>query len=137
MFRHSTKQNVRSQENLRKSASTALDRHRQLLCNTVYENTYSTTLPEPSKEMINNIVVSLTGCNSKVCGKTRRLYTVAKFNHAGKSMLRMFFIQPEVSSATAITSLAYLSILNGARSEVMDELNNPSPGRISASKEKC
>ncbi|CBY01408.1 predicted protein [Plenodomus lingam JN3] len=82
MFRHSTKQNVRSQENLRKSASTALDRHRQLLCNTVYENTYSTTLPEPSKEMINNIVVSLTGCNSKVCGKTRRLYTVAKFNHA-------------------------------------------------------
>lgn len=137
MFRHSTKQNVRSQENLRKSASTALDRHRQLLCDTVYENTYSTTLPEPSKEMINNIVVSLTGCNSEVCGKTRRLYTVAKFDHAGKSMLRMFFIQPEVSSATAITSSAYSSILNCARSEVIDELNNPSPGRISASKEKC
>lgn len=137
MFRHSTKQNVRSQDHLRKSASAALDRDRQLLCDSVYENTYSTALPESSKNMLNNIVVPLTGCSSEVDGERRRLYTLAKFNHADKFMLRMCFIQPEVSSATAIVSSAYSDILNRARSQAINELNNPSPGRIAVSKEKC
>lgn len=137
MFRHSTKQNVRSQEYLRKTASAALDKDRQLLCESIYENTYNVRLPQSSIAMLNNIVMPLTGCNSAVGGDTRVIYTLSKFMYEGEFMLRMCFIQPEISSATAVMSSAHSENLNRARSQVICELNNPSPGRIAVSREKC
>ena len=137
MFRHTTKQKVRSQEHLRKSASSALEKNRQLLCDSVYKNTYDVPLPKPSIEMLNNIVIPLTGCCSEVQGDTRRIYTVALFDHSKEFRLRLCFMQPEVSSSTAIASSSCSSALNKARSDVSSRLNNPSPGRIVVSKEKC
>jgi len=137
MFRHTTKQNVRSQERLRRNAVAALDRDRQILCGSVYENTYSSPLPEASKSMLNNVVMPLTGCNSEVSGERRLIYTVAKFDHSGRFRLRVSFIQPEVSSATAAVGSAYSEHLNRARSQATRELNNPAPGRIAVSREKC
>jgi hypothetical protein len=137
MFRHTTKQKVRSQEYLRRGAASALEKSRQVLCSTVYENTYGVPLPPASVGMLNNIVIPLTGCNSEVQGDTRRLYTTATFDHAAEFRLRLCFIQPEVSSSTAVASSARSGALNEARSQVVHELNNPSPGRIAVSKEKC
>jgi hypothetical protein len=137
MFRHTTKQSSRSQEKLRKGATAALDKDRQILCESVYDNTYCAPLPGTSIDMLNNIVMPLTGCQSEVGGKTRLLYTVAKFDGEEGCGLRVSFIQPEVSSATAVTSPTYSTILNGARSGLMERLNNAAPGRISVSKEKC
>jgi hypothetical protein len=137
MFRHTTKQKVRSQDHLKKSATNALEKGRQLLCDTVYKNTYDISLPPSSIKMLNNIVVPLTGCNSEVQGDTRLIYTVATFNHTEDFRLRLCFIQPEVSSSTASVSSAYSEVLNRARLEIISELNNPSPGRVTVSKEKC
>lgn len=137
MFRHTTKQNVRSQNRLRKNAADALERDRQILYNTVYNNTYYTQLPEKSKRMLDNVVVPLIGCNSEVGGEARLIYTLALFDHSKRLRVRACFIQPEVSSATATMSSLYSGLVNSSRSEVTAELNNPSPGRISASKGKC
>ena len=136
MFRHTTEQNVRSQERLRKGAA-ALERDWQILCDSVYDNTYSTPLPETSKKMLDNIVVPLTGCNSEFQGDTRLIYTVALFDHAQELRVRVCFIQPEVSSSTATMSSLHSSSLNTARSDIVSELNNLSPGRICTSKGKC
>jgi hypothetical protein len=137
MFRHSTKQKVRSQDHLRKSATAALDRDRQILCSSVYDNTYGVPLPEPSKSMLNNVVIPLTGCNSEVDGARRRMYTIGKFSCNERMTLRMSFIQPEISSATAVASSAHSDAFNRSRSRVTPLLNNASPGRITVSKEKC
>lgn len=137
MFRHSTKQNVRTQDHLRKVASKALDKDRQILCDSVYTNTYDTTLPEPSVSMLDNVVVPLTGCSSSTSRDTRLIHTIALFDYQGMSRVRMCFLQPEVSSATAVTSSSYAGVMNNSRASVAKELNNPSLGTITASKEKC
>ena len=137
MFRHTTKQNVRSQERLRKNAAATLEKDRQILCDSVYENTYSIPLPVASRRMLDNIVAPLTGCNSEVQGDTRLMYTLAPFDYGNESKVRMCIIQPEVSSFTATTKSSYASPLNTARSKVIARLSNPSPGRISVSKGKC
>jgi hypothetical protein len=79
----------------------------------------------------------LTGCHSETGTERRLIYTVAKFDETGGSRLRVSFIQPEVSSATAVTSPLHSELLNKARSRITGKLNNPSPGRIAVSKEKC
>lgn len=137
MFRHSTKQNVRSQEWLRKRAVKALDNDRQVLCDSIYDNTYATDLPATSVDILNNVVVPLTGCNSFACKERRKIFSVFVLEYEQAARVRLSFIQPEVSSATANTSSAFSSLLNNARSRLVSKLNNPSPGRISTSSEKC
>lgn len=137
MFRHSTKQTVRSQDWLRKRAVKALDGDRQILCESIYDNTYCTDLPESSVSILNNIISPLTGCSSLACKEKRKVFTMLVLEYQDLTRVRISFIQPEVSSATANTSSGYSSVLNNARSGLLLRLNNPSPGRISVSTEKC
>jgi len=137
MFRHSTKQSVRSQEWLRKRATKALDSGRQILCDSIYTNTYDAELPDTSVEILNNIVAPLTGCNSFACKETRKVFTMMLLEYADFARLRILFIQPEVSSATANTSSTFSGTLNSSRSKLLESPNNPSPGRIATSTEKC
>jgi len=137
MFRHSTKQNVRSQDSLRKAATQSLNKDRQILCGSIYDNTYGVELPSTSIEMLNNIVLPLTGCDSMVGGKKRNIHTMAMFESKGKSRLRLCFIQPEVSSATAVCSSSYSTNMSLARTNMVEMHNNPAPGAITVSKAKC
>ena len=91
IFRHSTKQNIRSQKRLRKSAATVLGRNRQILCDRAHDNTYATYIPEASKRMLDNTVIPLTGSNSEVQGDTVS-YTLALFDHAREFRARMLLL---------------------------------------------
>lgn len=137
MFRHTTKQTARSQEKLKSNASIALEKDRQLLCRSVYHNTYHCNLPPASIDMLNNVVMSLTACGSEVDGTSRKVHTLAKFVSPGVSATRVCFLQPEVSSATAVSRSALASVINKARDRAVGTFNNPSPGRVTVSKEKC
>lgn len=136
-FRHTTKQNVRSQEWLRSRAVRALDDDRQILCASVYTNTYGVDLPSTSIAILDNIVSPLTGHVSQPTRDRRSVFTVCAGEYEGCMRFRLCFIQPEVSSATAQTSSMYSHIFARARAEVMKELNNPAPGGIQVSTEKC
>lgn len=136
-FRHTTKQSVRSQEWLRSRAVKALDNDRQILCSSVYTNTYGIDLPDTSIEILNNIVSPLTGHASHPSSDRRSVYTICAGEYDRYMRFRLCFIQPEVSSATAQTSSMYSHIFTRARAEVTKELNNPAPGGIQVSTEKC
>lgn len=88
-------------------------------------------------EMLSYIVVPLTGCRAGPCDTRRPVFTVVKMRYDDKASLRMCFLQPEISSATAHTSSSNSSVLSAARSRVVKKLHNPSPGGITASSEKC
>lgn len=137
MFRHSTKQNVKSQQSLKRQATRALNNDRQILCSSVYSNTYEMKLPDTSVEILNNIVAPLTGCNSEPSKHTRKVFTVTVLEYGDNKRVRICFVQPEVSSATASTSSSFSSVLNNARAKLLRIPNNPSPGRIATSTEKC
>lgn len=137
MFRHTTKQTTKSQQRLRYDASAALDKGRQILCDSIYDNTYARHLPGSSVKMLNNIIIPLTGCNAEVSAESRRIYTISKFLYRQSFSLRMCFIQPEVSSATAVSSSSNWQSFNKARSLEVSAPNNPSPGKITVSREKC
>lgn len=136
-FRHTTKQNVRSQDWLRSRAVKALDDDRQLLCSSVYTNTYGAELPSTSVDILDNVVSPLTGHASRPTVDRRSVFTVCVGEYEGYMRFRLCFIQPEVSSATAQTSSVHSHIFARARSEVSKELNNPAPGGIQVSTEKC
>lgn len=137
MFRHSTKQSVKSQQFLRRQATRALSNDRQVLCESVYINTYDMELPSTSVEILKNIVAPLTGCNSEPSKDTRKMFTMTALEYYGGKRVRICFVQPEVSSATASTRSSFSSTLNDARARLLQTHNNPSPGRISTSAEKC
>lgn len=137
MFRYSTKQNVRSQELLRKQATKALNDTRQVLCDSVYTNTYDMKLPNTSKEILDNIVLPLTGCQSRASEESRKVFTVMVLEYKESKRVRMCFVQPEVSSATGNAPSSLCSVLNEAKSRLMKMPNSPTPARIAASAEKC
>lgn len=136
-FRHTTKQSARSQEWLRARADKALTKDRQLLCTSVYLNTYGINLPSPSVQILDYIISPLTGNASRTDSDRRPLFTVCIGEYQNATRFRLCFLQPEVASATAQTKSAYIHILNSSRSELMSELHNPSPGGIQKSSEKC
>jgi hypothetical protein len=137
MFRHSTKQNVRSQELLKKQATRALNDTRQILCDSVYSNTYGVNLPSTSADMLDNIVSSMTGCNSRASVESRKVFTIAALEYTNVKRIRICFVQPEVSSATGNTGYSFSSALNDSRSVLLNRYNNPTPGRIATSSKKC
>lgn len=137
MFRHTTKQDVRSQEWLRKRATKALEGDRQILCDSVYDNTYARPLPHTSVDILNNMIVPLTGCESMASVEARAVFTVVVFEYPGSMRLRITFVQPEISTATCNAKSVHGSSMNYARSRILNSYNNPSPGRIAMSREKC
>lgn len=137
MFRHTTKQQVRSQDWLRNKAVRALDSDRQILCSSVYSNTYDTALPDTSVDILNNIVSPLTGHEAVPTPNRRSVFTVCAGEYENAIRFRLCFLQPEVSSATAQSSSRYAQVFVRARNEVTRELNNPAPGGINVSSEKC
>ena len=137
MFRHSTKQNARSQELLKKQATKALRENRQVLCNSVYDNTYGIDLPDTSVDILNNIVAPLTGCNSEPSKGSRKVFTMTVLEYKDNRRVRVCFLQPEVSSAIANAPSSMSPAFNSSRARLLQMPNNPSPARISTSSRKC
>ena len=137
MFRHSTKQSVKSQEVLRNQATRALNNTSQILCSSVYTNTYDTNLPSTSTDMLDNIIYPMTGCNSRASTETRKVFTVAILEYEQRRRVRICFVQPEVSSATGNTPRSASSMLSDAKARLVKAYNNPTPGRIAVSSKKC
>ncbi len=48
----------------------------KIMCKDIYENTYGLPLPESSKEMLRNIVLSLTTCEAEPSTSQRSVFTV-------------------------------------------------------------
>lgn len=136
-FRHTTKQTSRTQEWLSKKASEALDKGRQILCDSIYDNTYGIKLPSPSMDMLQNIVQPLTLNNSSPWEGSRAIHTVFRMRYGREAVVRMCFLQPEVSSSTATTLSTYADALGTARSRLVSMNNNPSPCGIRSSTAKC
>lgn len=136
MFRHTTKQTVRSQDSLRQKANKALDKDKQILCDSVYSQTYDTPLPRASVEMLDNIIGPLTGFHSQTDPESRKIYVLCSLSYSEKR-IRVCFIQPEISTATAGTRYANEAALSASRRSMSLWVNNPVPARITTSKEKC
>lgn len=136
-FRHTTKQYARSQDVLRSRAVRALDEDRQILCKSVYMNTYGVDLPPTSVDILSNIVSPLTGHAAEPTVDRRSIFTVCAGEYSNGLRFRVCFLQPEVSSATAQSSSMYASSFVHARADATKALNNPAPGGIHVSAEKC
>ena len=136
-FRRTTKPTSRSQGWLSKTAAKALDADRQIPCDSIYDNTYGVELPEPSVEMLRNVIQPLSFNSSFPCPKTRAIHTVFRLLYHNELVVRMCFLQPEVSTSTATTSSIHSVALSSPRSAMMEMKNNPSPCGIRSSSTKC
>lgn len=149
MFRHTTKQSVRSQTYLEEKALKSFDSQRQIFCDSVYDTTYGLPLPQGSLEILSNIVTPLTGCECNPSADARLVFTVLREvyrcssfninnkNYDGVFALRVCFVQPEVSSATCHTDVSYVDHLNVARTQFESMPNNPSVPYLKKSTSKC
>lgn len=136
-YRHSTKQSLKGQDFLRSKASASLLNDRQVLCDSIYDQTYGLDLPPSSIAMLDNVVVAMTGCNASVTKSRRNIYTMERFVYGEELTVRVMFLQPEVSSATAHTKSEHLSRLYESRNRFQKTVSNPSLGMLSVSSEKC
>lgn len=91
MFRHSTKQQSHSAELRRSRALRAAQNNRQILCDSVYANTYEVELPEQSVRILENIICPLTGGASTPCASRRKLHTVVVGDYCDNTRFRMCF----------------------------------------------
>lgn len=121
---------------MKADATRALDNSKQIPCPSVYLHTYGVILPTTSVQILDCIVPPLTNgvsCPSRV---SRRVHTVASFDYDEMSV-RMCFVQPEISCATATCPSSLGDSMFRAREIVMRSLSNPSPGGLQISGSKC
>lgn len=137
MFRHTTKQIGRSQEALKKAATRSLNSALTETNEDVHQQTYALPLCDSSVAILNSIVLPLTGNESYVDRGHRMLHTMFVWDHPDNRRIRLMFIQPELCTAMANTSVANLRVLSNARERLSKWPNNPEQGGITASTSKC
>lgn len=137
MFRNTTKQIEHSQADLKKNALKALSSSNQIHNDDIHTQTYDRPLPNCSVSMLNNIVVPLTAGTTDVEPSSRLLYTAFILRYNDGSRLRMFFLQPEISSATCNLQPSTQRAIVSARSRLVASNNRPAGGRIVVTSNVC
>lgn len=130
MFRSTTKHEVRSQSYLLKHSTQALSCTNNILCEDIYTTTYGKALPPRSRELLDNVILGLTGNMSRSCSYRRTVHTLCKFKWEEDTIIRVVFIQPELVTSTAHVHQVYHSDLVQARQELSMTENLPSQGNL-------
>lgn len=136
-FRHTTKQQVRTQESLRRAANKALDSSTGVENEDIYAQTFDRDLPPSSLNILDNVILPLTGNNCNCTKDRRQFFTIGVWQSDSSSRLRLVFIQPELSTAMANTKSEHSSPLSTARAQILKWHNHPDSGGFLKSDSKC
>lgn len=130
MFRSTTKHgNVRPTSIIRKM-NKKVKENDNVLCDTLYGNTYSLPLPSVVYPVVCDIIQGLCGDGVEVSRDRREVHTIGLWVSNNLEMVRCFMLTPEVVTSTISASLEFVDSAYKAAEEFARTHNTVAPCTI-------
>lgn len=127
LYRTTKTRNARSQDQLRSSLLVHKQSTSKRNSVSSYHQTYNTSLPKASINILTPIVSELTGMSISIDPDTRSLYTIGIWRENTNTIYRCCFIQPEISSTTCSIPAAWQPTAVEALNIISNEFPNVIP----------